>query len=322
MNIIDLHCDTILSCYLNKNEKFRDGKLQISLEKMKETGARAQFFAVFLPTNAAAERRKLKLEPYELFNQVQEFFVSQLSENNDLIAPAFSAEDIEKNLKDKKMSAFLSIEDGVILDGRLDRITEVYDKGVRLITLTWNYENSLGYPNNDDAKLHSLGLKPFGIEAVKKMNELGIIIDVSHLSEGGFYDVAKHSSKPFTASHSCAKALCDHRRNLIDDQLKLLGETGSVVGVNFNAPFVERGSTHSAMENIIRHFIYIANKSGIEAVAMGSDFDGLDGTSEMEDYRSYEVLIDRLSKVFSLADLDKICHKNAERLLKECLRRS
>ena len=92
--------------------------------------------------------------------------------------------------------------------------------GVRLLTLLWGFPNSMGYPCHDDAQQNAQGLTPFGLEVVDKMNTLGMIIDVSHLSEGGFYDVARHSKKPFLATHSCAKALCPHKRNLTDDQLK------------------------------------------------------------------------------------------------------
>ena len=124
------------------------------------------------------------------------------------------------------------------------------------------------------------GLKPFGIEVVEKMNELGMIVDVSHLSEGGFYDVAKYSKKPFVASHSCARALCNHRRNLTDDQLKTLGNAGGVVGINFERSFLKEGSEHATFDQIIQHLEYMKDKAGIDAIGFGSDFDGIETTPD------------------------------------------
>jgi len=139
-----------------------------------------------------------------------------MAANSDHIRQVFCMDDIRRNINEGKISSMLTIEDGVTLDGNLCNLDDYYQKGVRMIVLTWNGENSIGFPNSADADLHLLGLKPFGIEVVRRMGELGMIVDISHLSEGGFYDVAKYSSKPFIASHSCARALCSHQRNLTD----------------------------------------------------------------------------------------------------------
>ncbi|MBQ1788298.1 MAG: membrane dipeptidase, partial [Erysipelotrichaceae bacterium] len=192
-----------------------------------------------------------------------------------------------------------------------------YNDGVRIMTLTWNYENSLGFPNSRDPELHKKGLKPFGIEAVRRMNELGMIVDVSHLSEGGFYDVAKHSEKPFVATHSCSRALCSHQRNLTDDQLRTLADCGGVVGINFNGPFLADGAQEIDTDAIVRHAQHMYNVAGIDTLAWGSDFDGIGNDLEIRDASGIQLLYEALKEHYSEEDLEKIFYRNVLRVYKE-----
>ena len=312
MKIIDMHCDTILECFRNPEHQLFKNDGHISIEKLKKGNALAQFFAIFISPN-----EKKIMEPYEIFNRVYETYITQIQLNADYIQTALCAEDILKNEENGKTSSILAVEDGVIIGDKLERIGEIFDKGVRLVTLTWNFENEIGFPSSDDIKAHKLGLKPFGIEAVSEMNKYGIIIDVSHLSEGGFYDVAKYSKKSFVASHSCARSLCDHRRNLTDDQLKVLGEKGGMVGVNFCSDFLRENSNYATIDDISKHVRYMVDKAGIESVGLGSDFDGIECELEFNDYSGYPKIIDNLSKYFTYDQLDKICFENALRILRE-----
>lgn len=189
--------------------------------------------------------------------------------------------------------------------------------GVRLITLLWNFENAVGYPSSDDSAEHLRGLKPFGIEAVEKMNQLGMIIDVSHMNEGGFYDVAKYSKAPFIASHSCACALCSHQRNLTDDQLKILGNAGGIAGVNFCGAFLRDGEEAPKIDWIIQHLLYMKDKAGIDAIGFGSDFDGIDDNGELVDYSGFTPLLVRMEKHFTDDEIDKITHLNALRVIRD-----
>lgn len=206
MKIIDMHCDTLLECYL-KGYGLRKNSGHIDLESMKSAGALAQIFAIYIPWKKEAEEHGIILSPYELFLEIYELYQRELRANSGMIGSALSYDDVLEKERANKMSAILSIEDGQLLEGKMERLKELYDKGVRLMTLLWNHENCIGFPNSSDAKLHQKGLKPFGIQVVEAMNSLGMMIDVSHLSEGGFYDVARHSKKPFVASHSCARTL-------------------------------------------------------------------------------------------------------------------
>ena len=195
MRIVDMHCDTLLECYL-KDKRLRKNDLSVDLETMKKNRTLGQFFAIFLPLGRDAEEAGLDMDPYSLFLKISEVYKREIEANSDLIRPALSYDDVIANREEGKMSSILTVEDGQLLDGRLERLEELYERGVRLLTLTWNYENCIGYPNSREAEKHRLGLKPFGIETVERMNRLGMIVDVSHLSEGGFYDVAEHSDKP------------------------------------------------------------------------------------------------------------------------------
>ena len=177
----------------------------------------------------------------------------------------------------------------------------------------------MGYPCYDDAQQNAQGLTPFGLEVVDKMNTLGMIIDVSHLSEGGFYDVARHSKKPFLATHSCAKALCPHKRNLTDDQLQTLGNAGGVVGINFESSFLKEGSHYATVDQIITHLNYMVDKAGIEHVGFGSDFDGIDTTGELVDYTGFDKVIDAMHKHYNEDQIDMLLHGNVLRAMEDIL---
>lgn len=313
MRIIDLHCDTLIEGWRKPEESIVDGNFSINLDLLKNNESLAQFFAIYL------SRQETSDDFYGLYKKIYTYYEKMMKENVDKIRPAYSVADIRKNSAEGLLSAVLTIEDGVFLDGKIERVKEVYDMGVRLITLLWNFENTLGYPNSDDASIHSKGLKPFGIEVVEKMNELGMIIDTSHLSEGGFYDVAKYSKHPFMASHSCARAICNHRRNLTDDQLKTIGNTGSVVGVNFERSFLKEGSEHATIDQIIEHLLYMKDKAGIDSIGFGSDFDGIEDNGELINYGGFTPLLNKMEKYFTDDEIDKICSLNALRVIEEVL---
>ena len=317
MNIIDMHCDTLLECY-TKQIPLRDGPMQINLEKLRQGGALEQCFAIFVVSNDAAIRNHVSLSPYDFYREMVSLYHAEIAGNADVLAPALCAKDIKENKEKGLISAILTIEDGVPVDGRLERLHTFFADGVRMMSLTWNYENSIAYPNSASAAAHAKGLKPFGFEVVEEMNGLGMIVDVSHLSEGGFDDVIRISKKPLVASHSCARSLASHQRNLTDRQLKHLGEGGGIVGINFCAEFLEDGSHFSSIENIVRHLLYIKDKAGIDALAWGSDFDGIDGSVlEYTDYAGFPLILAELSKHFTDDELDKINAENFLRVLRD-----
>ena len=227
------------------------------------------------------------------------------------------------------MSAMLTLEEGDVINDDLDILELYYRLGVRMIALTWNFKNSIGSPNftpNPDRyqMLRTLnttdGLTPFGKEYVKKCNELGIIIDVSHLGDKGFEDVLELSTKPIVASHSNARAICDVARNLSDEMILKLHQNNGVMGMNFCEDFISNDSNGS-VENIIKHIDHIKELGCIDNIGLGSDFDGIKKRKEMSDCSQMYMLIDALKEHgYSNEEIEKICYKNVLRVYEEVLK--
>lgn len=313
--VIDMHCDTITAMsFGGKNRRLRDNDMQISLNKMKKGNYMCQCFALCIP-------EKFVPDCYAATKQYIQVFKKEMAENADMIVQAFSADDIEKAGAEGKMAGMLTIEDGVIIAEDLSRLDYLYEQGVRMITLTWNFENSIGYPNNMMSEVRSAnttnGLKEFGIETVRRMNELGIIVDVSHLSDKGFYDVIEHSTKPIVASHSNARSLCSCVRNLTDDMLVKLAENGGITGINYYPEFISDDKDVDYLKKTIEHIRHIVEIAGIDHVGLGSDFDGYEDPKGMMDCTSTELLYNGLLEAgFSSDDIDKIFYKNFLRVLR------
>ncbi|MCR1898582.1 dipeptidase [Irregularibacter muris] len=318
MGIIDMHCDTIYSIYHGEEKSLSKNSYSIDIEKLKKGNVLAQFFALYIDKGWIDEKH---LDIYQHAKDLYRVFSSQMEDNKENIRHATSHKDLQKNIQEGKISAFLTIEEGDFLQGKLERLDEFYALGLGLITLTWNYENCIGYPNSSDRNLMAKGLKPFGFEVVERMNQLGMIIDVSHLSDGGFYDCIQHSNKPIVASHSCARSLVNVPRNMTDDMLKLLGEKGGMVGINFSPNFLgpDRDKV-SRVKYMVEHIKYMKNIAGIDAIGLGTDFDGIGGELEIKDMGEIDKLIIALEQAhFHPDEIEKICTKNAERIIKECI---
>ena len=220
----------------------------------------------------------------------------------------------------EKISAFLTVEEGGILGDDINRLQTLYDEGIRLITLTWNHENCIGYPNSKDEAIMQKGLKPFGIEVIEKMNQLGMIIDVSHLSDGGFWDVLKHSKKPVVASHSNARSLCNHPRNLSDEMIKALADRGGIAGINLYPYFIKKNGK-ATVDDIAAHVWHMYQTGGEDFVAIGTDFDGFDeGELEIVDIGEMGKLYDAVKRRgLSERQMEKFWIGNAMRVINEVL---
>lgn len=335
MNYIDMHCDT-LSAALARGEKTIKslGGTMADAERLKRSGAMAQFFAMFLPQEEGSlkcrEKEKTKDDGREKedmagqlagrMEDMYEIYVNTLEECSDSLAPAYQAADLAKNWKEGKVSALLTIENGAVVAEKLDNIKAFYEKGVRLITLTWNDENCLGFPHSSQREKMQLGLKKFGKEAVACMAELGILVDVSHLSDGGFYDVADILKKPFVASHSNCRELAPATRNLTDHMIRVLAEHGGVAGINFAPDFLNRNpeDKKSRIERMCDHVEHFIRVGGEDCVGIGTDFDGIEGEFEIRDCTDMEKLFAALRKR-GIAEntLEKIAFRNVERVIRE-----
>lgn len=324
MKYIDMHCDTLMPFADGVPYNIHRNNMMVDFEKLKAGDCSAQFFAMFLPAPRHWEREgKTPIPDWEYLKMLSAGFYANINANSDMIAFAGNADDWHENEKAGKMSAFLTIEDGRAVGGDMTNLTTFYDMGVRLISLTWNFENCFGYPNSKDPDIMSRGLKPFGIEAMPVMNDFGIIIDVSHLSDGGFYDVAKYSKKPFVASHSNCRAITGHTRNLTDDMIKVLADTGSVSGINFGPDFITPDGEKliCSVENIITHIRHFVDVGGIDCVGIGTDFDGVRGEMEIDNASKMDLLFTGLEKAgFTDDQIEKIAFKNVARVIEESMK--
>ncbi len=308
MRVLDLHCDAL-------SRLDRNGELtgEVSVEKMCRGGALGQCFAIFGDWRALAENGGA----YSFYCEGIKKYKNMLCRYGDRLAPALCPTEVEKNASEGKISAVLTVEGGEFLEGKLSRVEEAYREGVRMITLTWNYPNALGFPNADDPFLDSLPLTEFGSRAVETMQALGILVDLSHLNQGGFFHAASLCKKPFVCSHSCCRSLCAHRRNLTDDQLRRIGRTGSVVGLNYYSRFLRENGEISYLEDLLAHAFYIVNTAGEDALALGSDFDGRDTPLEFGDWEGVPRLMDALTKRFGASVAEKIGKGNFLRVWRE-----
>ena len=313
--MIDLHCDALLKWKRDNTHQLRRNNKQIDFEKMRRGGLWAQCFAAYVPVYEEGVEGSVM----DIYREIVAYFKREMEANSDVVSQVLTAGDIVRNMDAGKLSAILTVEDSIQLEGKIERLDEFWRDGVRMASFTWNYENSLGFPNSADPDEMKKGLKEFGFECLERMNELGMVADVSHLSEGGFWDVAKHSKKPFAASHSDARALCDHSRNLSDEQLRAMGERGCVVGTNYYSYFLEKDCGHSTIRDIVRHMDYMRQKAGIDAVALGSDFDGMSCTLELEDCSHLPRLRDAMSACFTDGEIEKICRGNVLRLFRDVI---
>ncbi len=321
MTFIDLHCDSLFRAHAGKfKDLTNQPDLMVDIQRMKEVRQLGQVFAIFMPSGLSEDEQLAGDDAY--YQSCLSIFRNTLEENAEDFAFAGSVEEIEMNRSAGKISGLLSIEDGRIIRASLDRIKKVYEDGIRLITLTWNYPNCFGYPSSFDAGEMAKGLTAFAKEAIPYLNELGIMIDVSHLSDGGFWDVLELSEKPVLASHSNSRALSPHRRNLSDDMIKALANKGGIAGLNFYPGFLqnERNCKESRLVDIIRHIKHMVNIGGIDFVALGSDLDGVRGKLEIDNPTKIPLIFDALAKEgFSDDQIEKIAYANALRFFADVL---
>ena len=323
MKFIDMHCDSLMTLLFRDKEN-TDQVTSVDFKRMKEGDQLAQFFAVFLPPHEVYKMFGAEDMPDEEYiATLRKYLLDNVAKHEEIIKMAYNADDIERNLSQGLISAVLTMEDGRAVDGKLENVKRFYDMGFRALSLTWNMHNCFGAPNSKDPAIMKEGLTPFGKEAVAYMQELGMLVDVSHLSEGGFYDVADICKKPFVATHSNSITLSPHQRNLTDDQIRVLGKAGGVTGINFGPEFLNadvecKDSTAALMAKHARH---IADIGGVDCVGLGSDFDGIMGNLEISDCSKVQLLADSLkAEGFNMDEIEKIFHKNVLRAIKESMK--
>ncbi|MCL2593263.1 MAG: dipeptidase [Defluviitaleaceae bacterium] len=307
-NLIDTHCDTIIEM-MDKNQELFDNNLHVSIKKLMKFNSPIQFFAICLA------HKKLD-DYYNSYKKHVELYYKELEKNKDYIQHANTYTKILENMENNKITGILTIEGAEVLEDSIEKLEESYKLGVRSVAITWNHNNAWGHSCTDS---ENRGLTILGKDMLKKMNELGMIIDVSHLSERGFYDVCELSAGPFIASHSNSYEISPHRRNLKDDQLKALKETKSVTGLNLCAPFLNL-TQKPTLDDCIHHLDKMLNIAGEDSVGLGCDLDGIQ-TPEFElcDVSKMDILHDRCLTAFGKNITEKIFYKNFMRVLSDIL---
>lgn len=266
MIIVDAHCDTITKIMEEKSRLYSNSS-HIDLKRLGVYGEYVQFFAAFIDPafgNAYAMKRAV---------EIIDKFYREIKENEQYIKFCTQYKDICDALDSDKVAAILSIEGGDALQGSIEALRTFYRLGVRSICLTWNYRNEIadGVKDSDSKG----GLTPFGKEVVKEMNSLGMIVDVSHISESGFWDVIQTTSYPIIASHSNARKICSHMRNLTDEQLVAIKNNGGVAGINLYPDFISNRK-EANLKDIINHIEHIMGITGTDHIGIGADFDGIE----------------------------------------------
>ena len=321
----DMHCDTLMKAFFDHHDTIWDQPdYMFDYKSYMETAGLLQFLAVWFPASEYVhENGQHMVDDMAYFEGCHQILENTLADHKEVMKVRNYAE-YEEMKKSCKMGALLSMEDGRAVGGSFEQLEYFYKQDVRLITLTWNFENCFGFPNSTDPQIMEKGLKPFGKEAIQAMQEKGMLVDVSHLNDGGFYDVADICKRPFVASHSNCRELMGHQRNLKDDMIRILAEKGGVMGLNFCPKFVgyENGTKEPicTAEGLAAHAFRAADIGGVEVVAIGTDFDGIGGNVKVNCPGKMEMLWDALKKVgFTESQIDKIAFGNVERVLKDSL---
>lgn len=274
MFIADAHCDTLYDIAIHG---MQPGECAITRQRLAEGGVGLQTFALF------AGRKGPQGTPYADGLAMLE------------VAPRVEVEILTGDLPDAppaEPTGIYSCEGGEMLEGSLERLEEFWQRTrLRMIALTWNFENEIGHPA---ALGPRPGLKPFGFELLRAMDRHGILADVSHLNEAGFWDVCERSALPPIASHSDCRWLCDVPRNLTKDQVRAIVDRGGFIGVNFYSSFL-REDGPATLDDVVRHIDALCELGAEHVLGFGSDFDGIEAWPEgLGDPTGFPLLLEAL----------------------------
>ncbi|WP_434394363.1 dipeptidase [Sphingobacterium spiritivorum] len=351
--VVDGHNDVIYeSIFKGKDIAKRLTTGHTDLPRLKEGGVDVQVFAVW------SDDKNWKKGAFKHANDQIDALEKMISGNSDQIELAKSSKDIDAILNKGKIAAVIGVEGGNMIESKIENLEKLYDRGVRYLTLTWNYNLPWVTAAAIEVKTSSdkgKGLTAHGKDIIRRMNELGMMVDLSHGGEKTFYDVIATSTKPILVSHSNAYTLMPHYRNLKDEQLEALKKNGGVIGVNFYSGFLDPTYTervrklyrkhfadkgnyklsptrqyeklpkklqqeaNAPMSKLLEHINYLVKKVGIDHVAIGSDYDGIESPPrELEDVSKFPLLTKALlEQGYSKEDVGKIMGGNFLRLLRE-----
>jgi membrane dipeptidase len=305
--LVDLHTDALYEHMCGrKNITQRSDKGHLDFPRMKEGGVNGQVFAVWVsPTELKPhEYCDFALRGADVFDQV-------CTGCSDVVTPVRTPEEFREATAAGRIAAVLGVEGGHALEGRLENLERFYERGVRVLTMTWCNTNELGDSSSDESKPHG-GLSPLGRKAIRRMNELGMIVDVSHSADRTVFDILETSVSPAIASHSGIRARRDFNRNLTDEQIRAIAQNGGVIGVVFLPYFLREPEGRASIEDVLDCIDHICQVAGPENAGLGSDFDGFGcALPGLEDVTKMDAIGTGLrSRGFAEADVAKIAGLN------------
>lgn len=298
MQVIDLHCDSLYKV-VTQNIGLDSDSLEVKLD-LNQNDKRLQNYAIWLPDDISDN------DAEKLFFKAANALKTECNRCNIKL---LTSTDIPASFNDNKYSALFTVENGKALNGKLENVKKFAEMGVKMITLTWNEKNIIGGGAESD---NASGLTDFGRKAVCEMEKYNIIADVSHASEKLFYDVAEIAERPFVASHSNSKTVTNHKRNLSDEQFKIILKINGLIGINFHKDFLSNTPSNANKFDVLRHIEHFLSLGGENIICLGSDFDGCDLPKDIKGSDFFAELYETMLKEnYKESLINKIFYNNA-----------
>lgn len=298
MQVIDLHCDSLYKV-VTQNIGLDSDSLEVKLD-LNQNDKRLQNYAIWLPDDISDN------DAEKLFFKAANALKTECNRCNIKL---LTSTDIPASFNDNKYSALFTVENGKALNGKLENVKKFAEIGVKMITLTWNEKNIIGGGAESD---NASGLTDFGRKAVCEMEKYNIIADVSHASEKLFYDVAEIAERPFVASHSNSKTVTNHKRNLSDEQFKIILKINGLIGINFHKDFLSNTPSNANKFDVLRHIEHFLSLGGENIICLGSDFDGCDLPKDIKGSDFFAELYETMLKEnYKESLINKIFYNNA-----------
>ena len=305
IKLIDLHCDTLDRC-LDESLTLDSTQLHFNLTERPEQLQVCQAMAIFIDSKLKGEQAQARfLQAYELLCREAKAHAQKFSLLQDLRC-------ISTRLDEKPVALFLTVEGGSVLAGDITWVDKLHQMGVKVLTLTWNGENEICGGVGSDK-----GFTPFGRQVVARMEALGMAVDASHMNDRSFWQLCETTCRPFCASHSNSRVICNHPRNLTDEQFCEIVCRGGVVGLNYHRDFITENGQTENIDDLLRHLHHFLELGGEDTVALGSDFDGADMPPYLSGIDKLPGLIDAVERSGVSAEVThKLIFGNAARFLK------